>query len=222
MNWKSQAVSEVSKEKIWKEHCETEATHRQLNDNFRINPLKAMMEKPLPEPISPRGKRFLDRDRAFLETLQKKQLGLSRSPSQSPRSSTHGLPALGPQSPSTPRGSLAASRTVHATQNNVPLPTIPHPPPRKDGTVASDANPGADETTSVPHFANFHHLLVTASKPPNEKFSFPRTESQEIGWLSAVKLHTPDKRFFFNIKNSEMSKYASSLARARILSGGKQ
>lgn len=75
MNWKSAAISEVAKERIWKEHVETERCHRVVFDTFRVNPHRmATQGRPVTEGVNQRPKRFLDRERALLEAMEKRGL----------------------------------------------------------------------------------------------------------------------------------------------------
>ena len=71
MNWNSKAVSEVAKERIWKEHVANEGNKRQIFDTFRVNPFE-LSRVALPEPINKRATRFLDREKAFLDTISKR------------------------------------------------------------------------------------------------------------------------------------------------------
>eukprot|EP01028_Stygiella_incarcerata_P010694 TRINITY_DN567_c1_g2_i1.p1 TRINITY_DN567_c1_g2~~TRINITY_DN567_c1_g2_i1.p1 ORF type:complete len:164 (-),score=33.01 TRINITY_DN567_c1_g2_i1:131-622(-) len=67
MNWKSTAVDEVSKSKIWGERIKREQKGTILVEEFSVNPrsLSFVTEKPNTRPA-----RFLDREKALLDSLQ--------------------------------------------------------------------------------------------------------------------------------------------------------
>lgn len=59
-------------------------------------------------------------------------------------------------------------------------------------------------------------LLATASvtyKVPREKYDFPVTEAQEIGW-HAEALMPASSRFTFRSRQSEMTKHANAVREA--------
>eukprot|EP00300_Choanocystis_sp_HF-7_P024307 c25731_g1_i1.p1 GENE.c25731_g1_i1~~c25731_g1_i1.p1 ORF type:complete len:149 (+),score=37.13 c25731_g1_i1:43-447(+) len=57
-------------------------------------------------------------------------------------------------------------------------------------------------------------LLASATmvaKAPREKYDFPMTEAQEIGWQSGTPLMKPSPRFMFRSRQSEMTKHANAV-----------
>jgi hypothetical protein len=63
MNWKSDKIDEVSKNRIWKEALEREQRTFQVSENFSVNPrrLTEVAEKPNTRPA-----RFLNKEEALL------------------------------------------------------------------------------------------------------------------------------------------------------------
>eukprot|EP01060_Flectonema_neradi_P015479 TRINITY_DN22092_c0_g1_i1.p1 TRINITY_DN22092_c0_g1~~TRINITY_DN22092_c0_g1_i1.p1 ORF type:complete len:200 (+),score=49.54 TRINITY_DN22092_c0_g1_i1:72-602(+) len=76
MNWKNSKISEVAKEKIWKEHVRTESQYRNSKEKFSVNPYRLAKTKPVCENITKRSKRFLSKERFLLESIQN-QMGKS-------------------------------------------------------------------------------------------------------------------------------------------------
>jgi hypothetical protein len=70
MNWNSNSVDAVAKERIWKEHVLNEKNTARVHDQFRCNPLRK--DPPTAESISKRPARFLDRSAVVMDMLQKR------------------------------------------------------------------------------------------------------------------------------------------------------
>eukprot|EP00659_Diplonema_papillatum_P021031 gene21031-32404_t len=82
MNWKNAKISEVAKEKIWKEHVKNESQYRNSKETFSINPYRLDKTKPVTENITRRPKRFLSKEKAILESVQsqlQRSLGMDGS-----------------------------------------------------------------------------------------------------------------------------------------------
>jgi len=200
MNWNSRAVSEVAKERIWKEHVATERSKIRIFDQFRKNPHRVAKDKPLSDPINRRAVRFLDRESAFLETIERRvastrhQNGATTAEAHEPAPASTLPPIDGGR-----RGSVGvAGNTVE--QQPSPRPTVQGPGGESNGQTTKDFN--------------FGELWSTMLATPSRKYPAPMTEAMELGWMQP-ETKPRDPRFTYNHRSTEMTRFARSLSRAK-------
>jgi hypothetical protein len=194
MNWNSKSVSEVSKEKIWKEHVRNESSHIHLVDTFRKNPFHVVRDKQMPANVTSRPSRFLDRERVFLETIDRRIASQRLADSK----------AAGANAESTSSGAAPALELPNIAQHT------PKPPPAKEQSPPLTARPPTNGDTY-----DFGSTFRQSQLPPAQRYTGPKTEAQEMGWFSAP-VAPKSKRFTFNIRTSEMSRFATTLQQSRI------
>ena len=193
----TESATAVAKEKIWKEHLDKcsnqERKHRKDIHTFSMNPFRAMQpnNRPLAEPCNKRQNRFLDRDKAALGAIIK-QLG--------PEKARHLMDEPGEGSD----GAITEYSIPQQRSNagNDSLPPI-HGAQRSEGG-ASQSLVGGEE--------NVKKLLAMVTQTPVEKYDFPMTESQELGWMPPRQKAKADNRFRFGKKNCEVTKFASAVS----------
>jgi len=143
-------------------------------------------DRPLAEPIIRREPRFLDRDKVALGAIMN-QLG-SRA-----EELTH---------PDDDEESSFSFATTPALTKD----------PKKviqlaGGSSTMNMNPDRELATDVDSVA-LRGMLQRVLKTPVEKYEFPMTTSQELGWMPPRRKGREDKRFRFGLKNSEVTKFA--------------
>ena len=225
MNWNSRAVSEVAKERIWKEHVATERSKVRIFDQFRKNPHRVAKDKPLSDPINRRGVRFLDREAAFLETIEKRVTttrGKDQSGSRHAAVETLDLPSIGgggKAGSKRPAVVVVDSRSQQheACEEQLPTPRAPaaaqHSETQKKLPDGAAVPPGATTAKSGNEF-NFGELWTTMLATPATKYPVPMTEAMELGW-SQPKVQPRDPRFTYNHRSTEMTRFARQLSRAK-------
>lgn len=211
MNWNSKSVSEVSKEKIWKEHVINEAHNRHIFDTFRVNPHRLRHNKPISQPLNLRPRRFLDRERAFLDMLETKS---ARGTHNDDGDADTSFSTYSPEG--TGNGTTASGYTDAAPPAAVTLPAIrpPHTPSRGATgatTTATDATQGRTSDDAV-----VQNLLLQMQKLPAEKYEYPMVESHEIGWTSPRR-QPHDPRFRFGLKSCDITRFAGALQASKQL-----
>lgn len=245
MNWKSKSVSDVAKERIWAEHVRTEAAHMHIQESFRKNPFRAAKDKPLAPATSRRPARFLDREAAFLETIdahvRSGQEKLSKVEARQAALATSAAGAtLVPKPPQSARGAAPATNGAESLPSLTPRRGEPTRPPSTPGSAkvaavtprattprrgeATEAEspgaqwpPGAGGAScgKAPGEFDFAETLKRTLQSPERKYRFPMTESQELGWYSARRVVVPDSHFVFSHKSTDMTRFAQSLLRSQ-------
>ena len=115
MNWTSNSVDAVSKERIWREHVQTEKNTARIHVDFRVNPLKN--DAPTTDFIVKRPARFLDRSKVIMDMLQQR---LSRVKSNEERDRMRSAGAAlerGSAAGATASSSAATTARVGASAN---------------------------------------------------------------------------------------------------------
>ena len=168
-------MNEVARQRVWEEHLvKLSAQSRKagaLNTNFTVNPYH-MQGKTITEPkLNARPARFLDREHAALVSITK-QLGdraekvLGPLPPAPGTSST--LPPLSTKSNGgSARGASTAGESLPPLQST------------NNGAPADDIG-----QKSLRQLREVH-------RAPTQKYQFPQTEAQELGWLSKPLLAGP-------------------------------
>eukprot|EP01059_Diplonema_ambulator_P014841 TRINITY_DN2585_c0_g3_i1.p1 TRINITY_DN2585_c0_g3~~TRINITY_DN2585_c0_g3_i1.p1 ORF type:complete len:171 (+),score=35.59 TRINITY_DN2585_c0_g3_i1:49-513(+) len=146
MNWKNSTISEVAKEKIWKEHVRNESQYMKSKESFSVNPYRLDKTKPICESICARPKRFLAKELYM--------------------------------------GGNVIERQVQETT------LTPEEMTRREKTAAQ-----------------IHECLLSVHKTPVEKYPFPQTESQEIGWISQP-LVKPQPQFQHSLRSCDITRFA--------------
>ena len=188
MNWKSKSTSEVAKEEIWKEYVRHEAHHMCIFETFRKNALQMGRNRPVAEAIGARPARFLDRQTAFLETIERRVAAAQRASESPDRATTDegATPSPAPESPAATRGGLKLQ----------PLGASPRP------SRIDEHSPARDFVTS----------WRRNQLPPNRKQLQPLTETQAATWLTEP---VSPPNFCFNRTSCEMTRFATALSVAR-------
>jgi hypothetical protein len=155
MNWKSTACSEVAKERIWKEHVANEGSKVRIFDQFRKNPYHVSKDKPLSDPVNRRPQHFLDRERSFLETIERR---IATQHSHE-RPGLDGAESVVLPPISTPRGAGGVA-----------------PPSPRLATVSAAMS---SETF------DFGTVWNSMQSVPAKKYPEPLTEAQELGWVQS-------------------------------------
>lgn len=194
MNWKSTAISEVAKERIWKEHVENEKQNRIMFDTFTVNPARmASRSRPVTESISKRPKRFLDRDAALLAAMEGR--GLFKLPSP----------------PANPHATQPLSARTETAQATVVLPSLPGASPR-----AADMQPhppapmSPRQLKSSAGSGSFAEMFEQLHWSPTQKYSEPQTSTQVLGWHSS-QLSPVDNKFHYPHRRCDITKFAEDL-----------
>lgn len=189
----SEQASAVAKEKIWKEHLDKcalqERRHRVEHPVFRRNPFTmALHDRPLAESINRRSDRFLDRDKAALSAILKQLGPRAKELTEGDDDDEFAVPLPLPADTNTSggRGSVIGAPSVGPTPS-----------------IASTKVTEDDADTKV-----LKKLLAQVHQTPHEKYNFPMTTAQELGWIPPIRKAKEDQRFRFGIKNSEITKFA--------------
>ena len=182
----AEAATAVAKERIWKEHLDKcahqERRHRVKDPVYRVNPFRMVKhDRPLAEPINRREQRFLDRDKAALAAIVK-QLG--------PRAKElmEDGDDLGTSLP-----------PIHEAKSALPV--------AESVSLRNSVVPPEEEDEGS---RQVRTMLTRVHQTPVEKYSFPMTESQELGWIPPRRKAKEDGRFRFGLKNCEMTKFAGA------------
>ena len=208
MNWNSKAVSEVAKEKIWKEHVLNESNHRLIYDTFRINPHTYSTTKTVAEPINRRPKRFLDREQAILEALSRHVVVENGAQQQQatllPGVASHSVrqeDAKMPTQNKTSKQQVDGGKGQH-------LPQLPCPE-KPNGDICG-ATEGGGKITKEGSLPELERLIRFAHLLPQQKHSVPMTSTEEIGWRTKP-IVPANRRFIHNLQCCEITRFSSIL-----------
>ncbi len=194
-------MSEIEKQKVWEEHLRKVAHFQRLHHvepAFRINPYTASKHM-LPQPINPREARFLDREKAALSTFTKRLGGSAGATVVSDRPAAAALSASITLQKTNDGAGQTTIKTVAAPASLPPIVLV------KDPLVVS---PRGAEANATNHGAEFSVVdrVTEVSRRPTEKYSFPQTEAQELGWYSRPLVPT-DPRFRHGLKSCDVTQF---------------
>lgn len=174
---------------IWREAIKKEREHlsRGGQNLFTVNPYK-LRATTLPQQVSTRGLKFLNKDASALQAAAR--LLQHRS-----------LPEVVVAKPSTPNAPAApllkdsgCERRPNTAGQNTGGRDLSRPSPSRTGR------------TSV------KSLLRRLRTAPSDKFAEPQTSAQEVGWLS-TPLGRPTNTFSYNRTHCDITKYASDFVK---------
>jgi hypothetical protein len=222
------ADNEVAKERIWKEHCEkltNLSIHRNQQSEFTLNPFRLGHNKPVADPVNVRVPRFLDRNRAALDSLA---TVLEKSGSSvSPRAAMSQLSAAQANREraiagnnifntehSLPRGARA---TASNDWNLLNMELGGSPLAKAGQSVHASTLPSVVRNAEVPlkqeqsdqHDSRdeaVQQMLVRASQVPTDKYPQPILESHVLGW-EAKASRRPLPQFSFGLRKCEITKF---------------
>jgi hypothetical protein len=197
-------MSPVAQQRVWVEHLHKLSTQERRaaaagtsSGTFSVNPMK-LKGKTMTEPkINQRETRFLNREHAALAAMQR-QLERSDPSSAAAMQLQQSLPAIGrPAASASVKREAAGVDPAEKPSTASRLPALPGASPH--GASASK------RATAAIDAASLHEAMATANRGPTAKYSFPQTESQEVGWMSQP-LVRPERQFTHGLKKCDVTK----------------
>ena len=186
MNWQSKSVSEVAKERIWREYVASEGQHLHVFDTFRKHPKQLSKQQAIAESPTRRLPRFLDRQASFLECIERRV--------QSTQDELDAVsPAASPDRLSDLDSARAASPAENANGRQKLAPLGVSPSPARDVDV---------------EFSERRRRLLDR---PNRRQMKPLTETQALGWQTEP---VAPAYYSYGKKSSELTRFATALATA--------
>ena len=194
----------MAQQRVWEEHLLKVAAQERryaaegrgpAAASFSVNPTK-LKSKTMTDPkINRRDARFLDRERAALAAIQK-QLADRVSDESKAGASSHGQPSALPAITSPARQAASAGAADASRPSFEPLPAL-----------ASTSQRGATKSAAAGD-ERLREAMSSVHKGPTAKYSFPQTESQELGWMSQP-LVRPERQFRHGLKSCDVTKFAT-------------
>jgi hypothetical protein len=197
-------MTPVARQRVWEEHLlKVAAQERRYSAAagevhcFSVNPMK-LKGKTMTDPkINRRESRFLDRERAALESIQRQLAGRIAAE----QTSTTPLPIAAADVPLIPAARNLPDAAAAVGNRSTSLPPIRGA--TVDTKAASSKPRGRFDTE-----AGLLEAMATVHQGPTAKYAFPQTESQEVGWMSRP-LVRPDRHFHHGLKTCDVTRYAT-------------